>query len=68
MTSLTEENYLKAIYSLLTTSGKKASTNAIAEKMDTKASSVTDMLKRLNEKQLVDYQKYKAVKLTAEGE
>lgn len=67
MTSLTEENYLKTIYSLIHSKGKKPSTNSIAELMETKASSVTDMLKRLNEKQLVDYQKYKAVKLTEEG-
>ena len=68
MTSLTEENYLKAIYTLIQSTDKKASTNEIARKMDTKASSVTDMLKRLNEKKLVDYEKYKTVKITDKGE
>ncbi len=68
MTSLTEENYLKAIYTLIQSTDKKASTNEIAKKMDTKASSVTDMLKRLNEKKLVDYERYKAVKITEKGE
>jgi len=67
MTSLTEENYLKAIYSLIESSDKKASTNEIAKKMETKASSVTDMLKRLNEKDLVDYERYKTVKITDKG-
>lgn len=67
MTSLTEENYLKAIYTLVESADKKASTNEIAKKMDTKASSVTDMLKRLNEKELVDYEKYKIVKITEKG-
>lgn len=67
MTSLTEENYLKAIYSLNSTAGMKASTNAIAAKMETKASSVTDMIKRLNDKNLVIYRKYQPVYLTEEG-
>jgi len=67
MTSLTEENYLKAIYTLINAVDKKASTNEIAKKMETKASSVTDMLKRLNEKGLVDYEKYKTVQITEKG-
>ena len=67
MTSLTEENYLKAMYTLINAVDKKASTNEIAKKMETKASSVTDMLKRLNEKGLVDYEKYKTVQITEKG-
>ena len=43
------------------------SVNAIAEKMETKASSVTDMLKKLAEKELVSYQKYQGVSLTKNG-
>lgn len=68
MPSLTEENYLKAIYVLNKASTSKASTSSIAEKMETKASSVTDMLKRLKEKKLVFYKKYQAATLTKEGE
>ncbi len=68
MPSLTEENYLKAIFVLNEEKELKASTNAIAEKMETKASSVTDMMKRLKEKELVHYKKYQAVKLTTNGE
>tara|TARA_B110000503_G_C7084531_1_gene386670 strand:+ start:486 stop:1154 length:669 start_codon:yes stop_codon:yes gene_type:complete len=67
MTSLTEENYLKAIYTLIDSADKKASTNEIAKRMETKASSVTDMLKRLNEKKLVDYERYKTVQITEKG-
>ena len=62
-----EENYLKIIYHLSLVSITEISTNAIAEKMETKASSVTDMLKKLAEKELVDYQKYQGVLLTAKG-
>jgi DtxR family Mn-dependent transcriptional regulator len=48
--TFSEENYLKAIYHLTVVSNSEVSTNAIAEMMETKASSVTDMLKKLAEK------------------
>ncbi len=67
MTSLAEENYLKTIYALNQLQDGGASTNAIAEKQNTKASSVTDMLKKLSAKKLVNYEKYQAVNLTKEG-
>jgi DtxR family Mn-dependent transcriptional regulator len=67
MVTLSEENYLKAIYHLGKQGVNAVSTNAIAEKMDTKASSVTDMIKKLAEKNLVNYIKYQGVSLTKEG-
>jgi DtxR family Mn-dependent transcriptional regulator len=68
MLSFTEENYLKIIYSLTSTSTINAtSTNEISEKYQTKPSSVSDMLKKLSEKQLIIYEKYKKVSLTKEG-
>lgn len=66
--TLAEENYLKAIYKLSRSSTKGASTNALADALEAKASSVTDMLKKLNEKGLVDHVKYQGVHLTQEGE
>jgi DtxR family Mn-dependent transcriptional regulator len=65
--TFSEENYLKTIYHLTTISDTEVSTNAIAEKMETKASSVTDMLKKLAEKDLVNYKKYQGVSLTENG-
>ena len=67
MYSLSEENYLKAIFHLQRGANIGVSTNAIAEQMETKASSVTDMIKRLSEKDLVSYKKYKGVKLSPKG-
>ncbi|MDX1543372.1 MAG: metal-dependent transcriptional regulator, partial [Christiangramia sp.] len=58
MFSLSEENYLKAIFHLETSYKSGVSTNALAEEMQTKASSVTDMVKRLSDKDLVNYKKY----------
>jgi DtxR family transcriptional regulator, Mn-dependent transcriptional regulator len=65
--TFSEENYLKAIYHLTTLLDTEVSTNAIAEMMETKASSVTDMLKKLAEKDLVNYKKYQGVSLTENG-
>lgn len=62
-----EENYLKAIYHLSLFQKKGVNTNAIAKMIDTKASSVTDMIKKLAEKGLVEYQKYQGVTLTNSG-
>jgi DtxR family Mn-dependent transcriptional regulator len=67
MQSLTEENYLKIIYHLSENNDNAVQTNAIAEKMQTKAASVTDMIKKLADKCLVDYKKYQGVKLTERG-
>lgn len=67
MTTLSEENYLKAIYHLGKQGSIAVSTNAIAEKIESKASSVTDMVKKLAEKNLANYVKYQGVSLTNEG-
>jgi len=65
MASFTEENYLKAIYHL--SDGETVSTNDIAEATQTRAASVTDMLKKLAEKEYINYKKYQGVSLTENG-
>ena len=67
MLSQSEENYLKAIYGIELTNAKSVSTTLISKKLHTKASSVTDMIKKLAEKKLVNYEKYKGVSLTTRG-
>lgn len=67
MFSYTEENYLKAIYKLSEKAQEGITTNAIAESLDIKAGSVTDMLKKLAEKDLIQYTRYIGVTLTAKG-
>jgi DtxR family Mn-dependent transcriptional regulator len=66
MTS-SEENYIKVIYHLSSSTPKGVNTNAIAIVLNTKASSVTDMVKKLSEKNLVSHQKYYGVTLTETG-
>lgn len=65
--SSAEENHIKAIYAITERTGEGASTNALAQRLDTKASSVTDMLKKLSEKGLVDHEPYHGVALTKAG-
>ncbi|MEO1011239.1 MAG: metal-dependent transcriptional regulator [Bacteroidota bacterium] len=65
--TLSEEDYIKTIYHLGKGGNSSVSTNAIAEQMDTKPSSVTDMIKKLSEKGLIHYRKYKGVSLTEYG-
>ena len=66
-TSPTEENYLKAIYKLFERQEKSVSTNSIASEMATSAASVSDMLKKLKDKELINYEKYRGVTLTDLG-
>ena len=67
MFTLSEENYLKAICHLEIISNEEISTNSIAKKLNTKASSVTDMIQKLSDKKVVTYKKYKGVTLTSLG-
>lgn len=68
MLSVTEENYLKAIYKIAEREGYPVNTNPLALAMQTTAASVTDMVRRLSDKQLLRYEKYKGVELTPEGD
>lgn len=65
--SLTEENYLKAIYHIGEQENGEVSTNAIAESMNTKPATVSDMIKRLSRKKVISYEKYRGVSLTSRG-
>ncbi|MEE2699982.1 MAG: metal-dependent transcriptional regulator [Bacteroidota bacterium] len=68
MYTLAEENYLKAILSISLSEDGKVSTNAISSETGTSAASVSDMLKKLQEKKLIKYEKYKGVELSKTGE
>ena len=67
MITLAEENYLKAILKLSKNSKDSVSTNSIADELDTKASSVTDMIKKLTDKELINYIPYRGVYLSKSG-
>ena len=68
MTTSTEENYLKAIYHLSTGNQNSVLTSAIAGSLSTSSASVTDMIKKLSEKNMVEYERYHGVKITRKGE
>ncbi|HEX8678236.1 MAG TPA: metal-dependent transcriptional regulator, partial [Segetibacter sp.] len=65
--TLTEENYLKAIYRLSLNGDNKITPTAIAEEISVNAASVVDMIKKLTEKDLIIYDKVKGAKLTDRG-
>ncbi|MDR7130250.1 DtxR family Mn-dependent transcriptional regulator [Algoriphagus sp. 4150] len=62
-----EENYLKAIYHLSEGATKSVSTNDVAAEMKTKPASVSDMLRKLGDKEVIEYRKYYGVNITEEG-
>lgn len=66
MYTIAEENYIKGIYHLGQFK-KTVSTNALAGRLQTKAASVTDMLKKLQAKQILNYEPYYGVSLTKLG-
>lgn len=61
------EDFIKTVYTLQQTC-ERVSTNALKDALGITAPSVTDMARRLEESGLVDYLKYRGVRLTEEGE
>lgn len=66
MISQTEENYLKALYSLTHVKGD-ANVNEISKRLDIKMPTVNSMMKKLADKGFVHYESYKPLRLTEEG-
>ena len=64
--STSEENYIKGIYHLQQETGL-VNTNSLAAEMQTRAASVTDMLKKLKAKKILQYERYKGFKLNEAG-
>lgn len=64
--STSEENYIKAIFHLQGNT-ENVTTNELAAELKTKAASVTDMMKKLKAKKLLNYQPYQGFRLNNEG-
>lgn len=67
MDNISQEDYLTAIYRNIDDAGE-IKPNLLASKLEISNAAVTDMLRKLSRDGLVDYQKYKGIKLTSEGE
>ncbi len=65
--SFTEENYIKAIFHLSGNGEKEVFTNDISDYLKTKPASVTDMYRKLAQKELIHHVKYQGVTMTALG-
>jgi DtxR family Mn-dependent transcriptional regulator len=66
MNSLTEENYLKALFNLSNDKGE-VNVNELSKRLEIKMPTVTSMMKKLSEKKLVHYESYKPLRLTEKG-
>jgi DtxR family Mn-dependent transcriptional regulator len=66
MNSLTEENYLKALFNLANDTGE-VNVNELSKSLAIKMPTVTSMMKKLAEKKLVHYESYKPLRLTEKG-
>lgn len=67
MLTTTEENYIKALLRISSEGEGEAGTNQLAARLDVKPATVTDMVKKLKEKSLVDYKRYGKIRLTEKG-
>ena len=67
MHSFTEENYLKAIYKLQEQNGDTVANSDLAKAMEVHSASVTDMLKKMARKKLINYEKSRGFRLTEKG-
>ena len=67
MQSFTEENYLKAIYKLQEQNGETVANSDLAKMLEVQSASVTDMLKKMARKKLINYEKSKGFRLTDKG-
>jgi DtxR family Mn-dependent transcriptional regulator len=68
MLSAKMEDYIKAIYDLQRAEEGAVSTSRIAEALDVTPPTATSMMEKLEERGLVDREKYRGVTLTGEGE
>ena len=68
MLSAKMEDYLKTVYELQCGGEGPVSTSAIAETLDVTPPTATSMMEKLEDRELVEREKYKGVRLTREGE
>jgi DtxR family transcriptional regulator, Mn-dependent transcriptional regulator len=66
MGSLTEENYIKSIYSLSQEAGE-VSVSELAKKLNVKLPTVNSMIKKLAAKKMVAYAPYQGIRLSEKG-
>lgn len=67
MLTTTEENYIKALLRISFEGDGEAGTNQLAARLEVRPATVTDMVKKLKEKSLVDYERYGKIRLTDKG-
>lgn len=67
MATISKENYLKAIYGLTKTDSEIVSASALAKELCVTNAAITEMANRLSKQGLIEYRKYKGIKILAKG-
>jgi DtxR family Mn-dependent transcriptional regulator len=68
MSTISKENYLKAIYNYKNSEGETATTSNLAKDLEVSNAAISDMAKKLSDSGLITYEKYKGMELTSKGE
>lgn len=67
MPSISTENYLKALYNSEHSVSEPSNRISIANQLSVSNAAISDMAKKLSNKGLISYEKYKGMELTSEG-
>ena len=67
MATISKENYLKAIYGLAKTNGNIVTASILAKELSVTNAAVTEMANKLSKQGLIEYRKYKGIKILAKG-
>ena len=68
MSTISKENYLKAVFNTNYEDGVRANTSGLAEKLEVSNAAISEMAKKLSDEGLLTYAKYKGMGLTDKGE
>lgn len=68
MSTISKENYLKAIFNYNSVEKENATTTRIAQDLSVSNAAISDMAKKLSSEGLIIYEKYKGMELTDKGE
>ncbi len=68
MNSIASENFIKTLYHFNQVSGQDTKPGSIAGELGITSAAATDMARKLSQRKLIQYEKYKALRLTPSGE
>ncbi len=67
MESVSTENFIKAIYQISLHSSERVKTSELSSKLNISNAAISDMARKLSERELINYEKYNGIILTQAG-